>query len=145
MEIFYSSSEDIENLVGILRRLEEICFPFDPWNSKLIHSHLKSHSSILAKEGDTILGYCLFAQTHFELEIYRFGVIPNFRNQGVGKFILNEVFQLAKDRQIYLEVDDKNFQAIQFYEKYGFQLLDKRKAYYQNGNDALLYIRKPVR
>ena len=39
---------------------------------------------------------------------------------------------------ITLEVNDKNFQAIKLYEKFGFKRIGLRKKYYNNTDDAII-------
>lgn len=80
-----------------------------------------------------------------EMEILTFGVVPEYRRQGEGLNLLNQMFQYAQEykvQKIFLDVAENNLPAIKLYEKTGFHLLNKRKGYYQNGKtDALIYVK----
>ena len=63
------------------------------------------------------------------------------RNSGIGTEILNELINLAKEKNIKLltlEVNGQNSAAIHLYEKLGFKKIAVRKKYYQNTYDALI-------
>ena len=47
-------------------------------------------------------------------------------------------FESLKGSSIILEVNSQNYNAIKLYEKQGFKQISKRKAYYSDGNDALV-------
>ena len=63
-----------------------------------------------------------FDETSCELEkIY---ILPEYKNQGLGAFAIQEVSQKAQvlqQKTLYLHVLDSNQEAIKFYEKLGFQ------------------------
>lgn len=63
------------------------------------------------------------------------------RGQGFAKFVLNELFAIAKEENcssITLEVRENNLSAIHLYEQFGFEEVGKRKNYYKNGDTAIL-------
>ena len=90
-------------------------------------------------------GLLLCSQVADEMEILTFGIIPEYRHQGEGSQLLNQMFQYAKEnniQKIFLDVAEDNIPAIKLYEKMGFSLINRRKGYYQNGKiDALIYIK----
>ena len=81
-----------------------------------------------------------------EMEILTFGIIPEFRRQGLGIQLLNQMFEYAKENKInkiILDVAEDNIPAIKLYEKMGFDLTYRRKGYYQKGQvDALIYTKQ---
>lgn len=91
-------------------------------------------------------GMLLCAHVVNEMEILTFGIIPEYRRQGEGIRLLNQMFQYANDnkvKKIFLDVAEDNLPAIKLYEKSGFRLIHRRKGYYQNGTtDALIYIKE---
>lgn len=55
-------------------------------------------------------------------------VLPCHQRKGYGNMLLSEVISIAKKegmKQIELEVKKKNPGAIQFYQKYGFSIMEK--------------------
>ena len=59
--------------------------------------------------------------------------------------IMEFIISLCEDCEIAclsLEVRESNEKAIALYEKFGLSVKAKRKAYYDNGEDALLMVRE---
>lgn len=62
------------------------------------------------------------------MEIGRFYALSSFIGKGVGKAMMQKIFQLAHEkevRQIWLGVWEKNERAIQFYASFGFQIFSQ--------------------
>jgi len=89
-------------------------------------------------------GFSIFFFTSNILESYMIFVAPNFRKKGIGeKFLKNAVAFCKKKliKKVKLEVNEKNKIAINLYKKLNFEIIGRRKNYYEiNGkfNDALL-------
>ncbi len=128
-----------------LENLERLCFPLENWNFKQIQSHHEIHPSLLyfAEDSEIPLGYLLYSETSFELEILRFGVLIEARRRGIAESLLGFLVDLAEARDIILEVNCQNFPAIAFYEKKGFINFAVRKRYYPDGKDAILMKKEP--
>lgn len=73
--------------------------------------------------------------------ILNFGVLKEYRRQGIGDLLLKKVFDVAQG-DITLEVRISNTNAINFYKKRGFKEVTIRKNYYSNGEDALLMLKE---
>jgi len=66
-------------------------------------------------------------------------VIDEHRGKGVGSELVNESLKGVKMRQcgeMYLEVRCSNNDAVRLYEKLGFSIMQRLKAYYRDGEDA---------
>ena len=72
--------------------------------------------------------------------ILNFGVLKEYRRQGIGNILFDEV-EKNTEGVMTLEVRVSNSVAIKFYEKRGFVKHSIRKNYYSNGEDAILMIR----
>lgn len=132
-----TSSLDYE----ILEKLEQECFPTEAWNREQILSHHKAQSSLLCfRENQTSepIGYLIYMENSFEIEILRIAVLPDFQKMGFAEKLLNFLESLANGREILLEVKRENFPAIRLYEKKGFINFAVRKRYYPDGKDAIL-------
>ena len=68
-------------------------------------------------------------------------VLPGFRQKGFGRALVEESMagvRLKKSDELYLEVRCSNNEAIRLYEKLGFTIKQRLKAYYRDGEDAYL-------
>ena len=73
-------------------------------------------------------------------EILNFCVYPEYRKQGIGALLFDEVEKISIG-MLSLEVRVSNINAINFYSKRGFKKAFVRKGYYSNGEDAILMVR----
>ncbi len=79
----------------------------------------------LAKEGETIAGTAGLAKMHEgEYELIKMTVAPAFRGKGIGKMLIEQCLQKAKELnalKVILYSSSKLKEAIPLYEKYGFK------------------------
>lgn len=91
--------------------------------------------------GTTLLGVgCCWAILD-EAHITLLGITPQFQGQGLGQWLLLQLLWVARDRNLpraTLEVRASNVPALSLYKKFGFQIVGRRKRYYDNGEDALI-------
>jgi ribosomal-protein-alanine N-acetyltransferase len=77
-----------------------------------------------------------------ELEIFNLAIKTEHQNLGIGTSLLNKIITECLDRMIFsiwLEVRESNDKAQKFYNKHDFEVVYKRKNYYQNPlEDALV-------
>ena len=132
-----TSSDDYE----VLTKLEQECFPKEAWSLDQIKSHHQLQNSLLYFKGDKSLepiGYLIYLENSYEIEILRIGVVADFRRKGIANQLLDFLESLRKKREILLEVKSENFAAIGLYQKKGFINFAVRKRYYPDGKDAIL-------
>ncbi|WP_319423275.1 ribosomal protein S18-alanine N-acetyltransferase [Pleurocapsa sp. FMAR1] len=132
--------------LGGLWTAEAYLREIDSPNSDLIALHLAedeaetTHSKIIGLA-------CLWAIVE-EAHITSLGVDPEYRRQGFGQLLLLTLLAKAislKLERATLEVNVNNSQAINLYQKFGFQVAGKRKNYYQKtGDDALILWRNKI-
>jgi ribosomal-protein-alanine N-acetyltransferase len=68
-------------------------------------------------------------------------VLPEYRRKGIGEGLVQETIvgiKLKKCDELYLEVRCSNNEAVKLYEKLGFIIKQRLKAYYRDGEDAYL-------
>jgi len=68
-------------------------------------------------------------------------VSNTYQNQGIGSKLLLSFLReitLQNIKKVELEVSTKNYNAIKFYKKYGFEIVDIIKTFYENKDDAFI-------
>ncbi len=78
-------------------------------------------------------------------EILNLFVTKKYRNKGIGKSLVNQVIKICVQKEVThlsLEVRTSNKSAINLYRSLGFRKVLVREKYYQDGEDAILMVRK---
>lgn len=116
----------------------------DFWNSNLLKEELQNENSryIVAIKENEILGFAGI-KYNFDnfVEIMNIVTKKNQRRNGIGVILLKNIIEISKEfnvKKISLEVDEKNFPAINLYRKLGFNSVGRRKKYYNGISDAIL-------
>lgn len=135
----YSPGEALDFYLEILQ-LESECFQEFKWTEDGVKYHLKNNHTLLCMEENYLVGYVLYVEGIWDLEILRIGTTIKNRNCGVGNELLSILKKIKKP--ILLEVKENNAAAIYLYEKMKFHQIGIRKKYYSDGIDALIYYHK---
>jgi len=105
---------------------------------------------VVAEISGKIVGYIMCKMEHGFSNFKKLGfvkkghvvsiaVINEHRSKGFGSALVNESIKGVKIRQcseLYLEVRRSNNDAVRLYEKLGFSITQRLKAYYRDGEDA---------
>lgn len=98
----------------------------------------------VSQSGD-IAGYIMYSFVADEVDIVNIAVSAFYRRHGVGKSLMNHMFDHVRQngaKRVYLDVRPSNLAARKFYERFGFFQIGVRKGYYRNnGEDALVLLR----
>jgi len=119
------------NLVKIhLNAFEK--FNFRSWNYIDFLDFLNNSSKIFYYKSDNkILGFIIINLTSDFNEIITMAVDKIHQRKKIGKKLLEYIINCYQsDKALYLEVAKNNYQAINFYNKYGFEVISERKKYY---------------
>ena len=113
------------------------------WNINTLKNDFSNPNStyIIAKIDDEIVGFAGFLKICDEANIMNIVTKVDKRQLGIGSKLMQALIDEAKKQNltsITLEVNDKNFQAIKLYEKFGFKRIGLRKKYYNNTDDAII-------
>lgn len=125
----------------ILATIHAQCFD-KPWSEQEMFSLLSLPTTV---GWLTEHGFLLCSHVADEMEILTIGVLPAFRQQGVGFQFLQGLFTYATKNQvkhIFLEVSAENKPAQRLYQKAGFTQTGTRKNYYKTATgftDALCF------
>lgn len=124
--------------------LEDAAFA-DPWPYDLLAYEFKHPRGFLliATPGDSpASGYAAFRHGGGEAEMLRLAVDPEERRRGVARSLVDRGLERLRQEKVqtcFLEVRMDNEGAINFYRALGFQRTGRRRSYYQDGTDALIF------
>lgn len=125
--------------------IENAIYAF-PWTPGNFRDSLAAHYAcwIYLREGE-LIGYAVLMQAADEAHLLNLSIAGAWHRQGYGKSLLQQVCAGAQKRGarlIFLEVRPSNAAGLRLYQRYGFQLIGRRRDYYpaQAGReDALIY------
>lgn len=133
---------DIPLLVELYKKI----FPEKKITEEKINDILNQDTSqvwvVPHHDGSHVIGFLYVLSVKPEIEVMDIGVDPSCRRQGVAKRLFLTLMDYANSARveiIHLEVKDGNEAAIELYRHFGFFEVGRRKKYYQDGTDALLF------
>ena len=140
-EIYQATLDDIDKVLEI----EQESF-IVPWSRNAFIQELNNKNSyfFVTKINNLVVGYVILWHYNNEMTICNLAVKKEYRNQGIGKQLLNYAIEIAKNKnvsQIFLEVRTKNIIAKKLYESFGFKPIAIRKKYYRD-NDAIIMVKE---
>jgi ribosomal-protein-alanine N-acetyltransferase len=114
-----------------------------PWSKEIFQEEMTTaHSRLwVCTEGEEIAGFLCWWTICNEIEIQNVATALPHRRRGVGRALLAAVLSAAREEGIVraiLEVRVGNLGAISLYRAFGFKDCGFRRAYYPDGEDALL-------
>lgn len=124
--------------VKLMRRLLQSIFPVN-YNEKFYKDILEfGELAKLAFYNDVVVGSvcCRLEQVDNERRLYIMilGCLFTYRRLGIGTTMLKHVLDYAQRKgidNIYLHVQINNTGAIEFYKKFGFEIVDTIEDYYK--------------
>ena len=136
------SVDEIESLVI----LDRLCFgglwSIDSYRRELTNENSHFLGISVAKDLEPatsgIIGFGCFWAILDEAHITLLGIHPQYQRQGLGKLLLSALLDKARTIEMAratLEVRASNQGAIDLYEKYDFQIVGRRKKYYQDNDE----------
>ena len=140
IKITSMNSQDLEAIKNILNS------DFDDfWNYNILKEELNNKNSryLVAKLNNEVIGFAGIKIVIDEADIMNIVVKKNFRNNGIGSLLLENLINLSKSLNISslsLEVNEKNISAISLYKKFNFKEVGKRKNYYKDSDAILMSI-----
>jgi ribosomal-protein-alanine N-acetyltransferase len=132
--------------VDELTSLEAAAFAH-PWSAEALASTIEHpRSSILVAAGrDTLhrlLGYAAFRSAAGIAELLRIATRPQHQRRGIARNLLSTGLGILRQEGVgtcLLEVRSDNAAAQALYDGLGFRFCGRRRGYYRDGRDALLY------
>ncbi len=125
-----------------LRHVVQVCFPQDAWPLLDLIAVLTFPGVIRLKavEEERMIGFVAGdpRKTEGLSWIAIIGVLPEFRQRGIGRALLKACEQNLPTRRIRLSVRESNLAAIQMYQTAGYYTIDRWEHYYNDGGDAII-------
>ena len=135
---------DISNIDDIEKIEKELYNRNLSYNSLLNDLSNPNCYYIVANIDSKIVGYAGIELLVDHADITAVAVDNRFKRMGIATFLLNNIFLKCKELKmdkIFLEVRSSNTPAKNLYEKLGFNKISTRKKYYENVEDADIYVK----
>lgn len=99
---------------------------------------------LVYEKDDQVVGFLIATDLKETCDILSLIVDPSYRNQLIASNLIDYLISELDEnlKLITLEVRSNNIPALNLYDKFGFEIVNVRKKYYQNGDDAYLMARK---
>ena len=130
-------NSDLEDILEIETKVYDKPY----WNKKMLKEALsgKTENRIWIYElNKIIIGFIIDLRYTNEVNILNIAIGESFQNKGHGlKMVYNYLKSLPQKCTVLLEVKKNNYRALKIYSKLNFEKLYIRKAYYNDGSDAV--------
>ena len=132
--------------------VEKECFPNDSYTEEQfkyeLHENPFGHI-LVATVDSLVVGFVDFMVTFDSSTINQIAVKESFRKKGVGTRLMGKLVEFLKSQPdevsfLTLEVRKSNTNAQRFYKKHAFEVIQEKKAYYNDGEDAIYLVRSIV-
>ena len=96
------------------------------------------------EKDDQVVGFILATDLQETCDILSVVVDSNYRRMKIASNLIDYLISDLDEnlKLITLEVSTKNTPALKLYDQFGFEVVNIRKKYYQNGDDAYLMARE---
>jgi ribosomal-protein-alanine N-acetyltransferase len=135
---------DLATAAGIERSVYEF-----PWSPGIFRDCLLAgYTSLVLEQGAAVIGYGIMSVAAGEAHLLNLALEPRAHGQGHGRRLLEHLLDLAQGAGVeglYLEVRPSNRAALALYDKTGFELIGRRRAYYRavgGTEDAVVLVRR---
>jgi ribosomal-protein-alanine N-acetyltransferase len=133
--------------LNVIVALENSFFSVDAFNRRQFRSLItKPNSNVfLLLENEKPIGHCVTLLKRLvnhatKGRIYSIGVSPDHQSMGHGQFMveyMERYFRLKNISHVTLECDSGNNRLIQFYNRNGYEMIERLPEYYADGSDAV--------
>jgi ribosomal-protein-alanine N-acetyltransferase len=116
------------------------------YNSKQLEEMIQNpaYCNYSLFSNNTLIGYLISVITDSSIDLLKIFIEETCRHSGNAQLLLRELIQHhGLHRNIYVEVEHTNSNAIAFYLKNGFVKIDEKKDYYAKNKTAIVMIRRP--
>ena len=127
--------EATENDIDGIFLIENSSFTV-PWSREMIEETFENKYTkvFAAEDGEELVGYASIGLMVPDAELLSIAVSSDRRREGIGEMLFDSIKAYADKKDvsdIFLEVRESNEAAIELYLKKGFEVIGRRKQYYQ--------------
>jgi len=133
------------NDLSKINSLEKTTFKDDSFSKETIEQLIHNHTFFLkiVNKYEKIIGFIIvLEQERSTLNIINFLIEDDYRNMGLGSYLLNYMLMEAKKSKIFkriiLNVRTSNLSALRLYRNYNFRIIREIDNYYSKGDNAYL-------
>ena len=142
-----ASVADIRGMIALERDSPSAAHWPEPAYARVFSADAATRIAIVAQDRErSVRGFAIARVVGEEVELENIVVDRNRRNQGLGTKLVEKIMERSQSRnasRLFLEVRESNPAARALYEKCGFVLSGRRRAYYTSpSEDAVVYTRK---
>lgn len=104
----------------------EIHFELPLLSSFMAQADIHLSRSVVALQDGEPAGIAMLARRGWTMRVGLMGIIPDFQNQGVGRWLLAQIAEQARtngDHAVVLEVIEQNPRAVHLYESCGYKTI----------------------
>lgn len=138
MEIVSATIRDL----NALRKLEKVCFEKDAWPLFDLIAVLTFPDVVRLKamEDSQMIGFIAGDPRPSQdfSWIATIAVLPAYQRRGIGRALLHACEAQLKTSSLRLSVRATNHEAISLYKQEGYHTMNVWKAYYDDGEDAIV-------
>lgn len=100
----------------------------DQWQKENFDKEWERDVFKVAKHKEQVIGYVHFTKETDKIYLQNIGIVPEFRNKGLGSFLLKRILKEAQKLGIAVElsVHTKNEVALRLYKKYDFEIIESK-------------------
>ncbi len=132
--------ENVKDLVNLQQKNQFI----DGWSTQMLNDGFNKGGlkglGAYSNKGE-LVAFITYSVCDLDAEIQDLLVDKEYRKKKIATKLLDKFFEIIKSQKaqkIFLEVRESNESAINLYIKNGFILINTRKKYYSNGENALV-------
>ncbi len=123
----------ISDLAEVLA-IEQAAYPV-PWSKgNFIDSLAAGYPALVLRDQQGLmLGYLLALKGPDEMHLLNLALLPEQQGRGLARLMLDQLCRLSRQHccdSLWLEVRQSNARARRFYQRYGFEEVGMRPAYY---------------
>ncbi|HAI77368.1 MAG TPA: GNAT family N-acetyltransferase [Microscillaceae bacterium] len=120
----------------------ELLLLADP-SKELIDNYLKQSEIFVAKQTNEIIGVIvLFPLSAETVEIKNIAVKPAFQGQGIGRYLIEKVVQVAllnQQKSICIGTANSSIGQLHLYQKLGFEITDIKRNFFTDNYAEAIY------
>ncbi|GHU33109.1 hypothetical protein FACS1894166_07860 [Bacilli bacterium] len=88
------------------------------------------------------MGYVFSLVSIDSVDVLKIFILVDCRRKGFGRKLLDDIISSYSMKPVYLEVDESNQVAIDFYKALGFVKIHMRRNYYDYQKNAIIMVKE---